>query len=239
MLEKTFKSKIKFVILNNKSVEKTRFKHDSIKTLFERTPYQRNHFGPLKIQEDDFYEIKIIIDDQTNGSHLDMFKDIKKFDDELIDRKLNGNDGIFFYSNGDKYKGEWKDDKRHGNGVIFYSNGHKYDGQWENDKKHGMGKFTWSNGDTYEGKFDKGQMNEYGIYLHKNGNRYEGEWRADKRHGNGVFTRKDGAKYVGEWKDGRKNGNGTYVWPSGKIYVGNWNADKIDDHEINLKKSNP
>ena len=31
---------------------------------------------------------------------------------------------------GDKYEGEYKHDKRHGQGVYNYANGNTYDGQW-------------------------------------------------------------------------------------------------------------
>ena len=39
------------------------------------------------------------------------------------------------------YKGEFKDNKKHGQGVFTFSDGSKYDGPWENDLKHGRGKF--------------------------------------------------------------------------------------------------
>ena len=29
--------------------------------------------------------------------------------------------GTYFYSNGDKYEGEWREDKRHGKGMVTYS----------------------------------------------------------------------------------------------------------------------
>ena len=28
--------------------------------------------------------------------------------------------GTYYYANGDKYEGEWKDDKRHGKGTVMY-----------------------------------------------------------------------------------------------------------------------
>ena len=38
--------------------------------------------------------------------------------------------GLFTFSNGDKYDGEFKDDKYNGHGVETFSNGDKYDGEW-------------------------------------------------------------------------------------------------------------
>ena len=31
-----------------------------------------------------------------------------------------------YCENGNKYDGEWKDNKREGNGLMFYKNGNKY-----------------------------------------------------------------------------------------------------------------
>ena len=36
--------------------------------------------------------------------------------------------GIFYYAEGDKYDGEWKDDKLHGKGIFYFIDGGKYDG---------------------------------------------------------------------------------------------------------------
>ena len=35
---------------------------------------------------------------------------------------------------GDKYVGEYKDDKRHGQGTYTYANGDKYVGEYKDDK---------------------------------------------------------------------------------------------------------
>ncbi len=40
-------------------------------------------------------------------------------------------------SNGDKYEGEFKNDKKNGYGIYFYDDGDKYEGVFENDKKKG------------------------------------------------------------------------------------------------------
>jgi hypothetical protein len=37
------------------------------------------------------------------------------------------------------YIGDWKDDKRHGEGKSFYSNGNKYEGEYKVDKMEGYG----------------------------------------------------------------------------------------------------
>nr|CEL73338.1 TPA: Junctophilin-3 [Toxoplasma gondii VEG] len=37
------------------------------------------------------------------------------------------------------YRGEWKDNKRHGFGIQTYLDGSTYEGQWREDRRHGHG----------------------------------------------------------------------------------------------------
>ena len=84
------------------------------------------------------------------------------------------------FANGDKYVGEYKNDKKHGHGSFSYSNGDKYVGQWKDGKRHGKGTATFANGDNYIAEFKDG-----------------------KEHGKGIFNRpKKGQKLYGEWKNG-------------------------------------
>ena len=58
---------------------------------------------------------------------------------------------------GDKYVGEWKDDKQHGQGTYYYLadnefKGDKYVGEWKDNKLHGQGTLTSANGNKYEGE---------------------------------------------------------------------------------------
>ena len=46
-----------------------------------------------------------------------------------------------------------KDDFMHGFGIFTWPNGEKYEGQFSNDKLNGRGKFYWASGKYYEGEF--------------------------------------------------------------------------------------
>jgi hypothetical protein len=47
--------------------------------------------------------------------------------------------------------------KKEGYGEYFYSNGNKYEGQWMEDKKHGHGIYTYLlTGERYEGDWRDG-----------------------------------------------------------------------------------
>ena len=78
---------------------------------------------------------------------------------------LRNQKGIYHYPNGDKYVGEWKDDRFHGHGIYLFANGERYEGTLFEGAKHGQG-----------------------VYHYVNGNKYTGAWKGDKKCGHGVYT---------------------------------------------------
>ena len=62
-------------------------------------------------------------------------------------------EGLITYENGDRYTGEWKDNKREGNGMITYANGDEYFGEWILDNKEGRGVMRYMNGNVYDGEW--------------------------------------------------------------------------------------
>jgi hypothetical protein len=44
--------------------------------------------------------------------------------------------GIYNWSDGRRYEGEWLDNNMHGKGVYTWKDGRKYEGEYFNDKKH-------------------------------------------------------------------------------------------------------
>ena len=86
---------------------------------------------------------------------------------------------IIFLPNGDKYEGEFKNEKFHGQGKYSFSNGNIYEGKFKDGKSYGLGSFTLPDGDTFEGYFKDGKPWNV-ISYDKNGNikgKYvNGEW---------------------------------------------------------------
>ena len=39
--------------------------------------------------------------------------------------------GTYFYSEGDRYVGDWKDNNKTGQGTYYYPNGDRYIGKWK------------------------------------------------------------------------------------------------------------
>jgi len=117
--------------------------------------------------------------------------------------------GTFIYDSGDKYVGEWKDHKRHGQGTYTFGPksdyaGDIYIGQSKNNAWDGKGTYTWPNGHKYVGKWKDGKQNGFGSYTWPDGDRYAGSWKDDKRHGEGAFYPKNGKKKNQSWDNGEQ-----------------------------------
>jgi parvulin-like peptidyl-prolyl isomerase len=57
------------------------------------------------------------------------------------------------WSDGRKYVGEWKQDKRNGKGTLSIPNGDMYEGEFKDDKFDGKGTYTYADGRSYTGDF--------------------------------------------------------------------------------------
>ena len=152
---------------------------------------------------------------------------------------VNGK-GTFIWPNGDKYNGNWKNQKPHGLGTFIWVNGTKYIGDWEFGIQNGQGTVTWTNGDKYIGGRKNGKADGQGTFIFANGITQSGEWKngnlierdssgkaigcvegnCDNGKGTGVWEK--GFKYVGEWKMQNMHGFGIGTWPNGERYEGDW-----------------
>ena len=50
--------------------------------------------------------------------------------------------GIYIYTDGVTYEGQYKDDKKTGYGLYYWTDGRKYEGWWYKGKQHGLGIYT-------------------------------------------------------------------------------------------------
>ena len=78
--------------------------------------------------------------------------------------------------------------------------GDKYIGEFKKGKFHGQGTYMNVNGDKYIGEFIKGKFYGQGTYFFVDGIKYIGEFIKGKYHGQGTLTHPNGEKYVGEFK---------------------------------------
>ena len=127
--------------------------------------------------------------------------------------------GTKTFTSGNKYVGEFKDYKFHGQGTFTFANGDKYVGAFKDDKRNGQGTYTFADGSKYVGEYKDNQPNGQGTYTYANGDKYVGDWKDDKRNGQGTVTFAYGDKYVGAFKDDKRNGQGTSYAPDGSILI--------------------
>ena len=67
---------------------------------------------------------------------LYQFERIKNILGEWSDNIINGK-GRYVWKNGNRYEGDFINDKKEGKGIYFYANGDKYDGEFRDDKQNG------------------------------------------------------------------------------------------------------
>jgi len=63
----------------------------------------------------------------------------KKIDIAKEEGKIKLSVNIHYFSNGDKYEGDFVHDKMHGQGTYYYTNGNKYEGHFNNNIREGKG----------------------------------------------------------------------------------------------------
>ena len=104
-------------------------------------------------------------------------------------------------------------------GTYTFPDGQKYVGEFRDNKFHGQGTLTFPDGWKSVGEFRDDKMNGQGTSTFPDGAKYVGEFRDNKRNGQGTLTFPDGEKYVGLFQDDKKHGQGTYTFPDGRKYV--------------------
>ncbi|MBF0127177.1 MAG: hypothetical protein HQM02_08190 [Magnetococcales bacterium] len=95
-------------------------------------------------------------------------------------------------------------DCENGKGVYIYSSGDFYSGDWSNGDKHGQGIYVFKSGDRYSGTWHLNQKHGQGSYIFKSGQRYDGGWWLNKKHGQGTITFTNGIRQRGQWDNGEQ-----------------------------------
>ena len=95
------------------------------------------------------------------------------------------------------------------NGTANWPNGQKYVGEWKGGKPHGQGSLIYgvyvekNKGETYFGLFKDGEFDGQGTYILSDGSKFVGEYKGGNRNGQGILYSSDGSIIIqGRWTDG-------------------------------------
>ena len=151
---------------------------------------------------------------------------------------MNGN-GTLYYANGDCYKGNFVQGKRHGRGSLIPGIGcidsPEYTGDWVDDKIAGNGEVKNYSipatdifpGGIYEGMTVNGAPSGKGGYCaYTDGSEYLGEWKHGRCNGFGKQILPNMDIFEGKFIGNVRNGYGTLVAKSGAKYEGLWENGK-------------
>jgi hypothetical protein len=100
------------------------------------------------------------------------------------------------------YRGEWKNDMRHGYGVQNFYDGSRFEGQWEYGQQR-FGTYVWADGAEYSGDFSGPVLEGRGT-MKLEDEVITGNWLDSKLEGEkGERRMANGDRYIGKWVRGR------------------------------------
>jgi len=83
-----------------------------------------------------------------------------------------------------EYRGDFKNGMKHGKGVKVWPNGDRYEGDFIEDRKEGFGSYSFGRGpwlgERYEGDWLADRREGYGVYRWPTGDIYRGPWHEDR-----------------------------------------------------------
>jgi hypothetical protein len=110
----------------------------------------------------------------------------KKYISEFKDEAPHGS-GRVYESDGSFYKGNLVRGRKQGKGEISYLSGDRYTGDFFDDKLDGEGVYhIFLSKARYEGSLKENLFEGTGTMYYADGGKYVGQWKADQKHGKGI-----------------------------------------------------
>jgi hypothetical protein len=88
--------------------------------------------------------------------------------------------GIYTFSNGDRYEGEFSENEFSGEGIYYFADESVYEGEFRNSDFNGFGKYSTADGYVYIGEHKDNRSHGYGKYYFGDSLIREGMWSYDK-----------------------------------------------------------
>ena len=80
-------------------------------------------------------------------------------------------------------------------GTFTWADGERYEGEWAEDKRSGRGTYTWPDVARYEGEWAEGKYSGRGVFRYADGDSFDGAWRGDCPQSGGTAAADGGAVY--------------------------------------------
>ncbi len=170
--------------------------------------------------------------DCADGRGILLFRDGSMYSGDFHASEFHGQ-GEFRTPDGEHYRGEWLNGKRHGFGATVFADGGQFTGQFRANERHGRGTYIWPDGVTYSGGWRDGAPHGRGVLELTDRRAFAGEYRDGVIYeGAGMFVYDDGTRYIGAWRAGRRHGTGELRDESGRqIQAGTWVDDEFKSAE--------
>lgn len=167
-------------------------------------PHLIDSLNLLKQQNDSIRQISHKQSDSLSSKITELSRQIRDRNRSLEEKEqlkvtvFKNTDGATIH-----YIGRVDNNMANGTGTgIWESTGGVYKGEWRNNQRHGLGVYTWADGEQYEGEFKEDKREGKGSYTWPSGERYEGNWKNNQRYGQGTLYDLDGnISYEGLWED--------------------------------------
>ena len=160
--------------------------------------------------------VKKVMDHATDTFSSDKYKGV------LAANKQRDGLGVYLWSDGSSYWGEWSEGHFEGNGIYIASPSEElsncpgcafYVGSFVDNARSGQGRCYNLNGDLiYSGSFSGGVPTDPYPSGENPSRRFE-------------IQSINGDYYIGETLDGQRHGTGIYIWASGDAWFGSWEND--------------
>ena len=132
------------------------------------------------------------------------------------------------------WKGNWKDDKKHGYFEITYKEGNisNVKCNFRFDEKHGQHIETFNDGSIHDINYKNGMVDGKAVFTSCDGNTHEGNFKNGKpQNGYLVWNFLEGM-YYGNFKDGKFHGHGKFTHKNGNVYEGQCKDDKLHGNGV-------
>jgi len=135
------------------------------------------------------------------------------------------------------YLGQVINGKKEGIGAYFFNDGNKFEGEFKNNTINGSGIYFWSNDRYFAGTWVNGKRTGYGIEVYPNGTYAIQYWDNEvltqaPQPNNPQRYNTSAGYYIGDMKDGKPHGRGKFYWNSGASFEGTWNNNVIQGSGI-------